>query len=289
MRFLILTLVLSGIVGVRDVSAQKRGYKKPVNTPPVVKMKLTIPKKDDLKTIWSDAQSGVEEPFIFVARNPAQYGELQKLSNSLPAANTIDFSKNAVVAAFAGMRPTPGYGISFVKTANGVKVEATAPPKDAIAAQVITYPARVVLVPVEEEQGLRVEAGRLWQSKIQTFRVTSGVFEFTGGFAPIEKKFPLAGTIAMMRSGDFVTMFFNVNATNETQRRMFEAASGQINGKSVMIQRLDTGNLADNPRPPVKAVGAMNGRTLTLTFEPLPTNVADGYEGKGKLTATLIK
>lgn len=289
MRLLILTLVLAGIVGVSDASAQRSRDKKPVNTPPVVKMKLTIPKKDDLKTIWSDAQSGVEEPFIFVARNSAQYAELQKLSNSLPAASTIDFTKNAVVAAFAGMRPTPGYGISFVKTANGVKVDSTTPPKGAIVAQVITYPARAVLVPVEEEQGLKVETGRLWQSKMQTFRVTSGIFEFSGGFAPMEKKFPLAGTIGMMRSGDFVTMFFNVNATNEKQRRMFEAASGQVNGKSVLIQRLDAGNLADNPRPPVKAVGTMNGRTLTLTFEPLPTNVSDGYEGKGKLTATLIK
>lgn len=289
MRFLLLTLVIIGLLGVSDAAAQKRKKKKVKRAAPAVKVEPPVSQSGEFKDLLNEAQSGVEEPFIFVARNAEQYAELQKMLNGLPSASTIDFTKNAVVAAFAGTKPTPGYGITFTRTASSLKVDLTAPPKDAILAQVLTAPARVVLVPVEAEQGLKIEAGANWQGKVQTYRITSGEINFSGGFAPIERKYTLAGTVGMMQSGSFVTLFFNANAAQEKGRQMAETATGSIKENSLSFVRVDAGNLIDNPRPPFKAEGQMSGNRLKLNFEPLPTNVADGYEGKGWLEAVLVK
>lgn len=289
MRFLLLTLFIVGLLGITDATAQKRKKKKVKRAAPVVKAEPPAAQNGEFKDLLVEANSSVEEPFVFVARNAEQYAELQKMLSGLPTAGTIDFTKNAVVAVFAGTKPTPGYGINFTRTASGLKVDLTAPPKDAILAQVLTAPARVVLVPVEPEQGLKIEAGANWQGKMQTYRITSGEVTFSGGFAPIERKYSLAGTVAVMQSGNFVTLFFNANAAQEKGRQMFETATGNIKENSLSFSRVDSGSLIDNPRPPFKAEGQMSGNKIRLTFEPLPTNVADGYEGKGWLEAVLVK
>jgi hypothetical protein len=288
MRFLLFTLALIGLLGITDATAQKRKKKKVKRSAPVVKVEPPSAQNSEFKNLLVEANSSVEEPFIFVARNAEQYAELQKMVSGLPLASTIDFTKNAVVAAFAGTKPTPGYDITFTRTAGGLKVDLTAPPKDAMLAQVLTAPARVVLVPVEE-QGLKIEAGANWQGKMQSYRITSGEINFSGGFAPIERKYTLAGTVGMMQSGNLVTLFFHANAAQDKARQMFETATGSIKENSLSFARIDAGSLIDNPRPPFRAEGQMNGNKIRLTFEPLPTNVADGYEGKGWLEAVLVK
>lgn len=293
MKYLLLTLVIVGFLGLTDAAAQKKRKVRKAK-PPAVPLKrvdppVSIAPNGDFKDLLVEANSGVEEPFIFVARSAAQYAELQKKVSNLPSAEGINFDTNAVVAAFAGTKPTPGYDIVFTKTANGVKVDLTAPPKDAMLAQVLTAPARIVIVPVEAEQELKVETGANWQGKMQSYRITSGKINFSGGFAPIERNFTLAGTISVLRSGNLVSIFFNANAAEEKQRRMLETATGNLKGNDLLFERVDAGSIVDNPRPPYKATGAMSGNKIKLIFEPLPTIVSDGYEGRGSLEAILIK
>ncbi len=54
------------------------------------------------------------------------------------------------------------------------------------------------------------------------------------------------------------------------------------------IPRVDAGTLVDHPRPPLRATGrfAGDGAKLSLTFDSLPTNVNDGFDGMGNLEAT---
>lgn len=163
MRFLLLTLVIIGLLGIGDATAQKRKKKKVKRPAPIAKVQPPATQNGELKDLLVEEQSGREEPFIFVARNAAQYGELQKMLSGLPSANTIDFTRNAVVAAFAGTKPTSGYGVRFTRTASGLKVDLTTPPKGAMLAQVLTAPARVVLVATKSGSSLKIETGTNWQ------------------------------------------------------------------------------------------------------------------------------
>ena len=64
----------------------------------------------------------------------------------------IDFSKEIVVGLFMGSRPSAGFAITLVATivAKGalvVQYREIVPPRDAIAAQVITMPFHFVAIP----------------------------------------------------------------------------------------------------------------------------------------------
>lgn len=230
----------------------------------------------------------VEEPLIYVARDAETYELLKKVVPELPPKEQVDFKNSAIVGAFLGTTPTAGFEVEFKKGANGtIKVEKIDVPEGAMVAQVLTTPFKVALVPLDEETGLSLEIGFHWKKAMQTFRVQSGEFMFSGGFAGTQKKFNLGGTIGLMRVGDLVTVDFNVNGKGaETARKMDEIASGSIEGDAVTINRIEAGNLVDPPHPPVNATGTLKEKSLSLIFKSLPTTFADGYQGEGKLTAS---
>lgn len=259
---------------------QKKTMEKPLEAPETAKQNA------NLRILATTEQSNLDEPFVFVARDAETYAALQKLVENLPAAKMIDFNTTVVVAAFAGTKPTPGFSIVFTPGLNAVKIDLTAPKKDRILAQVLTAPATVVALPIAEEQSLKLDLGANWASKMTSYTVTSGKFVMSGGFAGMQKSFQLAGKINVLRSGDFVTAIFDVNAAGaESKRRMFDAASGTISNNKIALPRVEVGNLVDSPRPPVAASGEFGDARLTLEFEPLPTNVADGFQGRGALEA----
>jgi hypothetical protein len=65
--------------------------------------------------------------------------------------------------------------------------------------------------------------------------------------------------------------------------------SGIINAGKTELARLDAGTFSEMPRPALKASGAAVDNKLSLTFEPHPTVVADGFSARGKLEAVKIK
>jgi hypothetical protein len=65
------------------------------------------------------------------------------------AAQGVDFNKHSVVAVFAGEKPTAGYSVRVTRVEKDgdacvVYHTITAPPRDAMVAQMITYPYTVV-------------------------------------------------------------------------------------------------------------------------------------------------
>lgn len=247
---------------------------------------LTDAKTAELKTIAEGANSKIEMPFVFVARDGKTYELLKNAVDGLPSASTIDFTKTAVVAAFAGMKNTGGYSLAIKQTGENFAVEVLSPPPGAMTAQVLTSPYKITLVPIEEENSLNLMVSENFKPAIKTYKIASSEFEYSGGFAGRQKKFSAEGTISLMQSGDLVTLDFNLSGKNtEKEMKLTETASGILKDGKIELSRLDAGSFSEGPKPPDKVSGSMSENKLNLTFEPLPTNVADGFSMNGKLEA----
>lgn len=247
---------------------------------------VSQPNKANSKTIAEGANSKIETPFVFAARSAETYAQMQNFAENLPPASQFDFSKSAIVAAFAGTKNTGGYSVGIQNSADKITVNLIAPPKDAMTTQALTTPYKVVLIPLEAEDSLSLNLTENWQNSAQTYKVSSGEFEYSGGFAGIVKKFGAEGTIKILRSGDDVTLIFNLSGKDaEKERKLNAAASGKIIDGKIDLPRLDAGSFSENPKPPVKVSGTLANNKLNLSFEPLPTSVADGFQVRGKIEA----
>lgn len=247
---------------------------------------VSPPNKIQLKTIDEGANSKIEKPFVFVARSAETYAQLQSFAENLPPAAQLDFNKSAVVAAFAGTKNTGGYSVEIQKSADKIAVDLNVPPKDAITTQALTTPYKIVLIPIDAEDNLSLNISENWQNAAQTYKVTSGEFVYSGGITGLVKKFAAEGTIKVLSFGDDATLIFDLSGKDtEKARRLNSAASGKIKNGKIDVPRLDAGSLADNPKPPVKVSGTLANNKLNLNFEPLPTNVADGFQVQGKVEA----
>lgn len=251
---------------------------------------VSQPNETQIKTIDEGTNSKIETPFIFAARSAETYAQLQSFAENLPPASQFDFNKSAIVAAFAGTKNTGGYSVEIKKSADKITVELIAPPKDAMTTQALTTPYQIVLIPIQEDNDLVLDIAENWQKAAETYKVASGEFEYSGGITGLVKKFKAEGTIKILRSGDNITLIFNLSGKDtEKARRLNAAASGKIKDGKIDVPRLDAGSFAENPKPPVKVSGTLANNKLNLTFEPLPTNVADGFQVQGKVEANKTK
>lgn len=252
--------------------------------------KVSQPNQAKTKTIAEGANSKIETPFIFAARSAETYAQIQNFAENLPPAAEFDFNKSAVVAAFAGTKNTGGYSVGIQKSADEIVVELNAPPKDAMTTQALTTPYKIVQIPIEAENDLLLNFAENWQNAAENYKVTSGEFEYSGGIAGIVREFRAEGTIKILRSGNNVTLVFNLSGTGaEKARKLNAAASGKINNGKIELARLDAGSFAEHPKPPVKVSGKVANDKLNLVFEPLSTTVADGFQVRGKIEAVKIK
>ena len=261
------------------------------NTPPQVEVPLEKGVADaniQPKVIYTQNNCGVENPFVFVAHDRETYAAVQKkmLSATL-APDAIDFTKNAVVVVYLGTKPTPGYGVSFKNSGNAIQVAETVPSSGAMVMQVLTNPCAAALVPLAEDHNLQIEISSKLKEKAENFQVVKGELVQSGGLVAIEKKIQIEGTIALWQMEDVVTMIFNVSGKGaENGRKMQVIASGlkQKDG-TLLIQKIESNGLIEYPAAPLKATGILKGNTLSLNFEALPSSVADGFVGSGKLEA----
>ena len=249
--------------------------------------KVSQPVEANAKTIAEGANSKIETPFVFAARSAETYAQMQNFAENLPPASQFDFDKSAIVAAFAGTKNTGGYSVGIPNSADKITINLIAPPKDAMTTQALTTPYKIVLIPIEAEDDLLLNLTENWQNAAQTYKVASGEFEYSGGFAGIVKKFEAEGTIKILRSGDDVTLIFNLSGKDaEKARKLNAAASGKITDGKIYLPRLDPGSFSENPKPPVKVSGTLANDKLNLSFEPLPTGVADGFQVRGKIESS---
>ena len=186
-KFLLLTVISLSLAGCVSAQTNKRRTNKnskPKNTKPMNEKPKAEPTGDNVKIIREGFYESLETPFIFVARSAETYAQMQKLVvPKLPPASEIDFTKSAVVAAFAGTKNTGGYSVSVKKTAGVILIELIEPPKEAMTTQALTTPFTLALVSIEEEKTLPIEVSGNWKNAMQTYKIASGEFESSGGFA----------------------------------------------------------------------------------------------------------
>ncbi|HEX8289929.1 MAG TPA: protease complex subunit PrcB family protein [Pyrinomonadaceae bacterium] len=242
----------------------------------------------EVKTLAEGSFGKIEQPFLFVVRSAETYRQLQNVFAELPPDPGINFDEQAVIAAFAGTKSTGGYSVEIKKSGEKVSVSVVNPPKDAMLTQALTMPYQVAIVPVEAEKGLKLEVSTDWKNAAQTFKLSSGEFESSGGFAGRLKKFTAQGTINVWRFEDLVTFDFNLSGADKNMQ-LTEMASGVAKNGKIDLVRLDAGSFSEGPKPPVKATGTIADDKLTLTLEPLPTNIRDGFQVSGKLEAVKSK
>lgn len=245
---------------------------------------------DEIKTLAEGYNSKAEEPFLYVVRTAGTYRKLQTAINDLPPTTGINFEKQAIVAAFAVTKSTGGFSVEIVKSGESIAVAVKNPPADAMLSQALTTPFKIVIVPIEAETDLNLQISDEWKNAAQTYNLASGEFESSGGIAGRAKKFSAQGAIEIWQFGDLATLKFNLTGTNaEKNMRLTETASGTIKNAAIDLAHLEVGSFSENPKPPVKVSGTISGNRLSLNFEPLPTNIRDGFALRGKLEAVLIK
>ncbi|HEX8370830.1 MAG TPA: protease complex subunit PrcB family protein [Pyrinomonadaceae bacterium] len=302
-KFFISALLLIGLftIGAQAQTKKKKVFKKtaaPVakkttnpkkTTPPVVNPPVAEPRQEDYKIIAEGANAKSEEPFLFIARDAKTYAQLQTIVENLPDASTIDFTKESVVAAFAGTKPTAGWEVLVRRLSDKVLIDLNEPRKDTVQAQILTTPYKIAVVPVEEEKALSLDATPTWTNKMTTYRVSKGSFIYSGGFAFRERTFGVEGTIGVLTYGDLATMTFNLTAKGDKTMMLAETISGSLKDGKIELARLDVGTFSENPKPPVKVSGMISDAKISLRFEPNPTNVADGFQAGGTVEAAKNK
>ncbi len=240
--------------------------------------------------MYEGLDSKVDKPFIFVVRDKETYALLGSLVDGLTPEADVDFDKFAIVAAFSGVKSTGGYSVSITVNDGKTVIGDVQPVHGAIVTEALTRPFAVAKVPVEEENSLELVADETWNGDMEEYEVTSGKFEYSGGFVGMTKSFEVTGNISILKFGEHMTMFFDLSEKGGGSRMLFEAASGTTRAASPAITRLEAGKLIDKPHAPfmVKA-GFENGR-LELIFTPGKRSyvVSDGFEGKGVIKASMI-
>ncbi len=241
------------------------------------------------KIIMQKDRCGEENPFVFVARDAETYQQLQKKMTDLPSADTIDFKKNAIVSAFLGTRPTPGYKIVIKNSGNVVRINESAPPAGTMVAQVLTSPCAVALISLQEENDpLQFNISPTIAAKPTIYKVKTGEFTQSGGFAGRQQSFKFDGTVSVWQTGELITLSFGLSEKGIAKgRTMTVTASGYVSKDgNVTLPKFDSTGFVEPPGAPLKATGKMTGNSISLAFESLPTNVADGFDGAGKLEAS---
>lgn len=244
----------------------------------------------DLKLLAQGQQSSVTSAFIAVARDLETYGALRKLVPNLPEQDENFFKSNLVLAAFLGERPSGGYSVRLTRSGNGaVRVEEATPPRNSMTIQVMTYPFAVASVPVGEQQSPALEVGRAWRAMTRAYEVRDGEFTMSGGIMGRSEKFGIKGSIGVMREANLVTLLFNLqNKDGAKERALKDIASGVVQAQGrVRVGNLGAGSFVDPPADALRATGVFteNDNKLSLTFESIPGQVADGFNGSGSLNA----
>ena len=105
-----------------------------------------------ITTIAEGATSNVETARQVVVRTADDWTQLWKSHAPSQPPPAVDFRTTMVAAVFMGTRPTAGYRVRVTRAradAGALVVEymETEPPRDAIAAQMLTAPFHIVAIP----------------------------------------------------------------------------------------------------------------------------------------------
>jgi hypothetical protein len=251
------------------------------------------PPSVELKVLAEGSHSSITNPFIAVVRDTETYVALVKLDGNLPKLAEDFFKTNVLLAAFLGERNTAGYSVEITRIENGqIQIDEKVPAKDAMVAQVITSPFKLLSVPARGTRPLSLLLHGPWRQSLRPYRITSGDFAMSGGFAGTTKQFGLEGQVWLIHQDNFVTFSFEIFGHEVTERRSlvgFETAVIKSSGE-ITILRMTADSLVDSPNSGLKATVAFSeaDNNLSLDFRSLPSMIADGYSGTGNIKARII-
>src|SRR3989440_3363037 len=223
-----------------------------------------------LKVLAEGFHSSVTRPFIAVIRDAGTYAELMKLDNTLPKLDAEFFKSNAVIAAYLGTRNTGGYSVEISFGASGrwatgqgdgssnrpqtkgfVLIQEKAPGKGVMVPQMITSPFKVVSLEVNPTDNIMVASDYIWQQTMRRYRIASGTFKMSGGFAGTTERFRLTGDLRILvREANLATFFISVFNPDpaKKQRALTDITTGAIDADGdLTINKLAAGSLVDGP------------------------------------------
>jgi len=104
------------------------------------------------RTIAKGDQSNIESATQVLARTEAEWQEWWRRHAGERERPPVDFNREMVVGVFMGSRPNAGYSTTIlssmeVKGVLVVRYTETIPPRDAVTAQILTFPYHLVAIP----------------------------------------------------------------------------------------------------------------------------------------------
>jgi hypothetical protein len=247
----------------------------------------------DLKVLAEGFHSSITTPFVAVVRDPETYATLKKRENSLPKLDEGFFKESIVVAAFLGERNTGGYSVEITLEGKaGIRVREKAPGKGVMVPQMITYPFKMVAVEISGASPIVVALGDSWNGQTQPYSLKSGTFGMSGGIAGRVEQFGLEGKVSVIRVGRLATFSFLLKNTGETNEHLLiDCATGIVERDgAITIHKLSAMSLVNLPNSGLRAEGSFShhDNTMILEFYSLPSMIADGYGGGGRIEAMAI-
>jgi hypothetical protein len=247
----------------------------------------------DIKVLVEGYHSKITKPFVAVARDAETYAALIALDENLPKLDADFFKENVAVAAFLGERNTGGYSVEIRANAIEILVLEKKPGKGVMVPQMITSPFQIVALKGATNSAVRLNlfADDSWRPAIPSYRVTSGRFKMSGGFAGTSEEFGLEGPIGVMRASNLATFWFRIVGSETKKRRLLmECATGLTDSDgNVKINRMSADSLVDplNSGLAGTVTFSEEGRKFALIMISRPSMVADGYSGQGTIEAEL--
>jgi hypothetical protein len=216
-----------------------------------------------------------------------------------------------------GERNTGGYSVeikrevaaSFDMTREGksyLRIIEKSPAKGAMVPQMITSPFKVVALEVNPTTNLLLAPDNPWHQTNRPYRVTAGTFTMAGGFAGTNDQFGLGGYLWIMRERNLATVFFAVVGLHPQKEAsspadfvvhiggkpapsLMDFATGVVNTDGeIKINMMSADSFVNPPNSGLKASGNLSaaGDKISLSFNSLPSMIADGYTGAGMIEAT---
>src|SRR5438552_3821208 len=245
----------------------------------------------DLKVLAEGSVSPINTSFVGIFRDAETYAALRAQATNLPDLKADFFKSNIVIAAFLGERNTGGYSVATAQQPNGqIRIAEKAPPKDAIVAQMITSPFKLVFMSTNGTPPVQLSLDERFNQRAQLYRIDNGTFTVSGGFAGRTEQYKLVGKLQVMRLAGVVSIGFAIvseGASREHSLRDF--ATGVASGDGVAISSLSRGTLIDSPSGDLTVRTKFEEKNrLLIDLTTGPVTVPDGYSGKGMIEAEMV-
>jgi len=261
--------------------------------PPSVSVEAAKKPRETRCELAQGADSRVETPFVAVVRDEAGYQALARQSGIvLPPLEAGFFPTGVVVAAFLGVRSTPGYRVSIRHEGETFRIVEEGPPQAAILAQVITTPFVVAAYGSGPATNFSVDPGERLGASLKHLGIVSGKLEVSGGILGRFGTFVLDGELRVASLGELTTLFVDIHGKSEDKTaRLATVTTFSKSAEGRFAFALP--NAGDFVPPPCRAL-ALSGRIggegpkLFVNIAAGPCSASDAFSANGNIQAAPV-